>query len=499
MGVDQLVAAPESNEQLKTPNMFEGALANGTWTGKACLPSLPVYDPSNGLKIGEVSACGAEQARLALEAARDASSAWASLSIDEREKHIMNFRAKLLERRQAILDLLVRETGKVVSNAEYDFNMLINCLPFHIEEVRRCRSSVIPSPDNSALSYTRHTPVGVVVCVLTWNFPLLNLAYKLGPILASGCTCVIKPSEQTPLATCLALSLLAEVGFPAGVVNAVNGTGLDLLEPLCSSKIPRLLTTIGSTAMGRRMIGYSTSSVKRFSLELGGDAPVLVFGDADLEGAVADIVGLKFANAGQICVSPNRVLVERSIYDDFLSKAKAKAAEYKYGSGSDHEGHEAVMQPVVSKESLDRLLNLVSDAQAKGARIIHGGSKVDRPGFFLEPTIVADVTGDMLMQQEEIFGPILPVRPFDSADEAFRIANDSEVGLSSYVYTKSLDITMRAEEEIMTGNVMINGVHYSIELPHGGLKQSGNGKDISHLSLQDYFDVRRITVKRTRA
>jgi len=327
---------------------------------------------------------------------------------------------------------------------------------------------------------------------------LLNLAYKLGPVLASGCTCVIKPSEQTPLATCLALSLLSDVGFPPGVVNAVNGTGLDLLEPLCSSTIPRLLTTIGSTAMGRRMIGYSASTVKRFSLELGGDAPVLVFGDADLNAAVADIVGLKFANAGQICVSPNRVFVERCIYEAFLCKAAAKAAEYKFGSGADHEGYEAVLQPVVSQESLDRLLRLVADAKARGARLVFGGAQVDRPGYVLQPTIIADVTGDMLLQQE-IFGPILPVRPFDTADEAFRNANESDVGLSSYVYTQSLDITMRAEEDLMTGNVCINGAHYSIELPHGGLKQSGYGKDISHLSLQDYFDVRRITVKRKSA
>jgi len=292
------------------------------------------------------------------------------------------------ENKAAIIDVLMKETGKVKGNAEYDFNMLIDCLPFHVEEIRRCRGSVIPSPDNSAQSHTRFSPVGVVVCVLTWNFPLLNLAYKLGPILASGCTCVIKPSEQTPLATCMALSLLSEVGFPKGVVNVVNGTGLDLLEPLCSSTIPRLLTTIGSTAMGRRMIGYSASTVKRFSLELGGDAPVIVFGDADLDKAVSDIVGLKFANAGQICVSPNRVLVERSIYEAFLSKAAAKAAEYKFGSGNDHEGHEAVLQPVVSQESMDRILGLVADAKAKGARVVFGGATVDRPGYFIQPTVI---------------------------------------------------------------------------------------------------------------
>merc|ERR1719230_1686201 len=378
----------------------------------------------------------------------------------------MKYKEKLLEQKEFIVDVLIRETGKVTGNADYDFMMLVNCLSFHMEEARRCYGTIFPSPDDSALSYTKHTPVGVVVAVLTWNFPLLNLAYKLGPILATGCTCVIKPSEQTPLATSMAVSLLSECGFPAGVVNVVNGTGLSLLEPLCNSKIPRLLTTIGSTVMGRRMIGYSTSTVKRFSLELGGDAPVLVFKDADLDAAVADIVGLKFANAGQICVSPNRVYVESEVYEEFLQKAVAKAKSYVFGSGADHTGKDEVMQ---------------------------------RPGFFMQPTIVADVSDDMAMQQEEIFGPILPVRSFGSLDDVFELANKSDVGLSSYVYTTSLKTMMKAEEVLMTGNVCINGAHYSIELPHGGLKQSGCGKDISHLSLRDYYDVRRITIKRKRS
>jgi acyl-CoA reductase-like NAD-dependent aldehyde dehydrogenase len=481
-----------------TTTQYLGALINGQWTNGEGLPRIPVCNPCNGSHIGDVSACGAIEAVAGLEAAKSAQSTWSAMSIDDREKHISAYREKLLQNKSHIIDLLVKETGKVRSNADYDFTMLINCLGFHVEEVRRCFGHVIPSPDNSALSYTRYSPVGVVVCVLTWNFPLLNLAYKLGPVLATGCTCVIKPSEHTPLATSFALSLLADAGFPKGVVNCVNGTGIDLLEPLCSSKIPRLLTTIGSTAMGRRMIGYSASTVKRFSLELGGDAPVLVFADAKLDAAVQDVVGLKFANAGQICVSPNRVLVERSIYETFLTKACELASKYVLGSGSDHGHRDEVLQPVVSAESLSRLLGYVDDAKAKGARIVCGGRKVERLGYFMEPTIIADVTGEMAVQQEEVFGPIMPVRAFDSVEEAFAIANDSEVGLSSYVYTSSIDTTMRAEEELMTGNVCINGAHYSIELPHGGLKQSGYGKDISHLSLNDYYDVRRISLKRRR-
>lgn len=476
---------------------FKGALINGVWTGEADdLKALPVFNPATGQEIGQVTACQAEHANQALNAARQAATTWGVSSINERAALIAAYKEKLLEKKQEIIELDVAETGKVTGNAEYDFTMLVDCLSFHVEEARRNMGAVIPSPDGGALSYTKHSPVGVVVAVLTWNFPLLNLGYKLGPILATGCTCVIKPSEMTPLVTSLCLSLLSEVGFPAGVVNVVNGTGLDLLEPLCASKIPRLLTTIGSTAMGRRMVSYSATSIKRFSLELGGDAPVLVFPDADLDAAVADIVGLKFANAGQICVSPNRVFVHASVYEAFLQKAEEITSKYVFGSGNDHGYKGEVLQPVASEEALSRLLGLVEDARAKGARILCGGKRENIPGYFIQPTIVADVTNEMTCQQAEIFGPIMPVRAFTDDEDVFALANDSDYGLSSYVYTTSMKTTMRAEAELMTGNVCINGVHYSIELPHGGVKQSGCGKDISHLSLQDYCDIRRITIKR---
>ena len=481
---------------------YHGALINGSWTSGEGLATISVENPATGDTCGEISACGEAQATLALEAAKAAVPGWASASIDERAVKITAFRDALVAKKAEIVAALVAETGKVTGNAEYDFDMLVNCLPYHIENVRRAYTSVIPSPDNTTFSYTRHSPVGVVVCVLTWNFPLLNLGYKLGPILASGCTCVIKPSELTPLATSMALSCLSEAGFPAGVVNVVNGTGVDLVEPLCASRIPRLLTCIGSTVMGRRMIGYGSTSIKRFSLELGGDAPVLVFPDCDLDAAVADIVGLKFGNAGQICVSPNRVMVHADIYDSFLEKAAALAAKYDYGSGDDHAPKGEVLQPLCSSAALGRMLDLVADAIAKGARIVSGGKRVERAGHFLEPTIIADVADAMSCQSSEIFGPIMAVRAFANEDEAFKIANSTELGLSGYVYTASLETAMRAESELECGNVLIGPgagvVHYSIELPHGGVKQSGYGKDISHLSLADYFDTKRVTIKRKR-
>ena len=476
---------------------FTGSFVNNAWR-RISVETITVTNPSDGTVAGTISNCGAAEATAALSAAKSAFPSWSALGIDGRAAHILAWKAALLANKAKIVSLLIAETGKVRGNAEYDFDMLINCLGYHIEEARRACGAVIPSPDGGALSYTTMAPVGVVVAVLTWNFPLLNLAYKIGPILASGCTCVIKQSEYTPLATSAAIELLAglEPAFPAGVVNLVNGTGLSTIEHLCASKIPRLLTCIGSTVMGRRMIGYSATSIKRFSLELGGDAPVLVFADADLDAAVDDICGLKWANGGQICVSPNRVLVHESLYDAFLTKAVAKAKTYVFGSG-DAAG-DNVLQPIVSAESRDRLRGLIADAQAKGARVLVGDDDFTAPaaGFWLAPTVIADVTAEMEMGCCEIFGPILGVRSFTSDDEAFRVANESEYGLSGYVYTTSLKTATRAEKEIECGNICINGAHYSIELPHGGLKQSGMGKDISMYSMREYYDVKRVSIQR---
>jgi len=473
---------------------FKGAFINNAWVEEAGASDISVDNPATGKCCGTISALTAVSANAALEAAKSAAEGWGKMSMNDRATAIAAYAAKLRAHREEIVALLIQETGKVTGNAEYDFDMLPNCLDFHVEEAKRNYGSVIPSMDGGALSYTKYSAVGVVAAVLTWNFPILNLAYKLGPILATGCTTVIKPSEVTPLATSRCIELITGTGIPAGVVNCVNGTGLALVQPLCASKIPRLLTTIGSSVMGRRMIGYGATSIKRFSLELGGDCPVLIFADCDLEAAVNDIVGLKYDNGGQICVSPNRVLVERSVYEKFIEMAAAKAKGYVHGSGAD-DG--AVLQPVCSQQSLDRLVGYVDDAVAKGARKICGGAKADREGFFLEATILADTTKDMKCSCEEIFGPILTVQPFETADEAFTKANDSDMGLSGYVYTSSLATTLRAEEELMCGNVLINGIIYSIELPHGGVKESGYGKDISHLSLRDYYEIRRVSIKRS--
>jgi acyl-CoA reductase-like NAD-dependent aldehyde dehydrogenase len=286
--------------------------------------------------------------------------------------------------------------------------------------------------------------------------------------------------------------IIHEVGFPAGTVNFLCGQGRVVIPALAKSEIPRMLTMIGSTLAGKKMIEASPTTVKRFSLELGGDAPVLVFEDADLDAAVADIVGLKLANAGQICVAPNRVFIHESIYEAFIEKAKALMESYRFlgDSGSGPE-----LSPLCTEASLEQMVDFCQPAN-HGGTVVTGGKRAERLGYFLEPTLIKDVDRSSKLTCEEIFGPIMPVMPFNDSEDIFAVANDTVYGLSAYVYTESLSRALEAEKRLLFGNILINEAFYSLQLPHGGLKQSGFGKDVSRLALDDYYDIKRISIKR---
>lgn len=466
-------------------NLINGALIAG--------------DPAEVLNPAAETACGIQEkaspvmAEEALIAAKNAFPVYSRMSINERSSLIMSLREKIISRKKEIIDILVAETGKTDENAGYDFTMLVDCLAFFIEEVKRHYAKSIPDYDNKFFNHLVYEPTGVVAAFLAWNFPLLNLGYKLGPILASGCTCVIKPSVETPLATAYIGELIAGTAFPAGSVNIVLGESSEIGYTLAHSTIPRLLTMIGSTYGGMKLIENSTSSVKRFSLELGGNAPVIIFDDADVKKAAEAIVGLKFSNAGQICVAPNRVFVHDKVYALFLSEAKRLVEAYTPGSGA---YRSPAIQPVISKRSFDRILASIDASVKSGAKLICGGKRIKSPGYFIAPTILETPNASMDICVNEIFGPVMPVVRFTDADDIFAIANESDAGLASYVFTDSNARIMEATERLQYGNICVNGGHYSIQLPHGGLKQSGFGKDISHLCLDDYFDIKRVSVRR---
>lgn len=444
--------------------------------------TLNVVNPATGEVIGEVPDIDAALVQKALTSAQRGFDAWSNTPPIERRKVILRYADLLESEKDRLIDLLILETGKARETAEYDFGMLTTCLRYFVEEAERLDQPVLHDPDGRFLHYTLRQPLGVVVGLLAWNFPLLNLGYKLGPALAAGCSAILKPAPETPLASLEVAYLAKQAGLPDGAVNVVTCSDHDVAAGLLESDIPSLVTMIGSTRGGLQVMDRSCTSVKRFSVELGGNSPVIVYPDADVHAAARQIVGLKFANTGQVCVSPNRCFIHEEVYERFLETALEQAAGLDIG-------------PLISAQSRDRVLALVESAKQQGAKVLCGGSAVDGPGFFMQPTILRDVDRSMSVACDEIFGPVLPTMSFCDKDDEIALANDTEFGLAAYVFTTDLGRGLRAAREIKAGSVCINEPHYSVQLPHGGLKQSGVGKDCSKYSLEEYLTLKRVSVQ----
>ncbi len=443
--------------------------------------SVEVIDPSTGQVIGQVPEADADTIQRSLKSAQQGFKVWSSTTPADRRKVILRYVDLLEESSERILALLIAETGKPQDNAEYDFGMLITCLRFFVEEFERLDQPVLHDPDGRFLHYILRQPLGVAVGFLAWNFPLLNLGYKLGPVLASGCSSIIKPSTLTPLASFEAAYLAKEAGVPDGVINMITSSDHSVLKTLLQSHIPAMVTMIGSTRGGLEVMNSSCTSVKHFSVELGGNAPVVVYPDADIRDAANKVVDLKFANCGQVCVSPNRCFVHESVYDEFVLCAKERAESARMG-------------PMITDKARQYALGLVESAVAEGAEIVCGGKAVDGKGYFMQPTILKNVVTGMKVAYEEIFGPVLPVISYSDQDDEIALANDTQCGLAAYVFTTNLSKGLRAARDIEAGSVCVNEPHYSVQLPHGGLKQSGVGKDCSRYSLEEYLTLKRVSV-----
>ncbi len=441
----------------------------------------PVYNPATGQVIGHVPEINQEMIQAALQAAEQGYDIWSRMSHEQRRPIILRYADLLESHRDRLISLLMKETGKPRDNAEYDFGMLVTCLRYFVEEAERLDQPVLHDPSGRFLHYMLRQPLGVVVGFLAWNFPLLNIGYKLGPVLASGCSAVIKPAMETPLASLEAVYLAKEAGIPDGVINVVTSSDHQLLAGLVQSDIPKLVTMIGSTRGGLEVMNASLSTIKRFSVELGGNAPAIVYDDADVEDAANKIVDLKYTNTGQVCVSINRCFVHEKIHNRFIKQAIARAATVKIG-------------PLINDKARKRVLSLVDDALKAGAKLELGGHAVDGPGYFMEPTILSEVTPDMPIAREEVFGPVLSVIRYTDNDDVISLANDTEYGLAAYVFTQNLSRGLSAARDIEAGSVCVNEPHYSVQLPHGGLKQSGIGKDCSRYSLEEYLTLKRVSV-----
>lgn len=455
--------------------------------------TFSVINPATEEVVAQVPQAQSSHIDLAIKSADEAFNTWSKMPLSQREKLILAYADILESHKEEIIDILISETGKPYDNAEYDFGMLVTCLRYFVEEAKRIEQPVITDPDGRFLHYIMRQPLGVVVGYLAWNFPLLNVGYKLGPVLASGCTAIIKPSQVTPLASLRCAQLSIEAGIPAGVINMITSNDYDITDPLLTSDKTKLFTMIGSTRAGVAAMKTACTSVKHFSVELGGNAPVVVYDDADVKKAAHNIVDLKFANSGQVCVSPNRCFVHESIYDAFISEAKAHAAGIELAVGRE-DGR--IMGPLISNKERTRIIGAIEQAITCGAKIITGGkTPADKPkGYYLEPTILADVDLGMTIAKDEVFGPVLPIISYSDKDDVIALANDCEYGLAAYVYTTSLQRGLQAAQNIEAGSVCVNEVHYAAHLPHGGLKQSGVGKDCSAYSLAEYLTLKRVSV-----
>ena len=469
-----------------TKMYIDGALTEGS--GRK-----DVVNPATEETIATVHTAGLADAERALHAARDAFPAWAATSIAGRQDWMRKLRDEVVANEEFLRECIHFEMGKPWAQTHEDWDRLVVSLEFYAEEIARVHDVGLADRAGTHAHRLVHEPAGVALAYLAWNFPLLNLAFKIGPAMAAGCPIIIRPSEQTPVSAYAVGSLCEKIGLPKGAVQILCTDGYDVADALTASTIPQVVTLIGSTATGEHIMRTGATSIKRYSMELGGNAPVLVFEDADLDLAADVVCGVKFSNAGQICVSPNRVFVAEAVHESFTEKVVARARNAQVGFDK---SADITTGPVIDGRAWTRLKGMIDDAVSQGAKLLAGG---DRPvhlnaGHYLAPTVLDGVTDEMAVYREETFGPIVSLIPFDTEQGLIARANDcQEGGLTAYVFTRNL---ARAEDYaavLRYGEIQINGVKYDIDLPHGGIGQSGIGHDCSELALHDYLVVKRIT------
>ncbi len=453
---------------------------------------LDVYNPATDEIVGTVGCANAQQTQDALHAAAEAFKTWSKTSVNERAAWLYKLKEACTAERDTLIDLVSAESGRPYPAACGDVDWLLTSLSYYAEEAKRMDGEVMPALHvGGKMNYQVITkqPVGVTVGHLAWNYPLGNASIKLAPAIASGCTCIIKPSSETPLATLYVGVIAQKINFPAGVLNILAGPSGEVAKTLNESDIPRLISLIGSYETGCKLLQQSATSLKKYSLELGGNAPVVVMPDADLDDVAANIVAKKVGFAGQTCVNYNRIYIHESIYGVMCEKIAAELSRVKLGKGKD-EGY--VMGPVINKQARDRMLELIDDAVSKGAKLVMGGQipKEFEKGSYITPALLVDVTDDMRVSTEEIFGPIIPLQPFSTLDEAIEKSNNTIFGLSAYFFGHNSKEMSKYFEGVRAGEFFVNGGIGSEFAPHAGAKQSGIGCDKSKHSLEEYYDIK---------
>lgn len=476
----------------KNPWLREANLIGGTWVGADAGGTITVVNPADGSVLGTVPDVGRAEVARAIAAAEAAFPAWAAKTAAERAGILLKLADLIRKNVDALGELLTLEQGKPLAEAKGEVLGSAAYVQWFAEEARRVYGDTIPSPWADRRIIVQKEPVGVIAAITPWNFPSSMISRKLGAALAAGCTAVIKPAELTPYSG-IAWGILAEeAGVPAGVVNIVTGKPAPIGDEFLENPAVRKITFTGSTAVGRMLAGRGAQALKRVSMELGGNAPLIVFDDADLDRAVAGAVASKFRNSGQTCVCTNRFIVQAGVYDAFAEKLTAAVAALKVGNGLEAG---TVQGPLIEEKAVVKVETFVADALAKGGKVTTGGARHALGHGFFQPTVITGATPDMAFAQDEIFGPVAPLFRFETEEEAVALANGSPFGLAGYFYTRDLGRAFRLAEKLKFGQIGINESVLTTEVaPFGGVKDSGFGREGSKYGLDDYLDVKYVCI-----
>lgn len=466
------------------------AYIDGKWVDADSGDTFTVLNPATGEAIAEVAKCGTAETRRAILAAEAAMVSWRRKTAKERGLILRKWFNLLMENQEDLAQILTAEMGKPLAEARDEIAYGANYVEWFAEEGKRAYGETIPQASNDKRVLVVKQPVGVVACISPWNWPNAMLIRKVAPALAAGCTVVCKPANETPLSAYAFVELAARAGVPAGVINMLSGITREIGAEMTSNPIVRKLSFTGSTQVGKLLMKQCADTVKRTSMELGGNAPFIIFDDADIDSAVQGALLSKFRNAGQTCVCTNRILVQENVYDEFTEKLVAATAALKIGNGA-HEG--VTVGPLINQVAADDVLKFVDDAVEKGASVAAGGKRSDMGPCFLEPTVLTNVSEDMRVFKEEIFGPIAPLFKFKTEEEAIAMANDTEYGLACYFYSRDIGRVWRVGEALEYGMVGVNdGIISNEAAPFGGMKESGQGREGSRYGLDDYLEIKYI-------
>ena len=485
--------APVASLNLKDPKLFrQQCYIDGQWQDAEGGKTLAVTNPATGQTIGTVPNMGAAETRRAIEAANAAWPAWRAKAAKERTGILRKWAELMLANQEDLAVIMTVEQGKPLVESRGEIAYAASFIEWFAEEGRRAYGDTIPGHQADRRIVVLKQPVGVCAAITPWNFPAAMITRKVGPALAVGCTMVSKPASATPFSALALAELAGRAGVPKGVFSVVTGSSGGIGGEMTGSALVRKITFTGSTEVGKKLIAQAASTVKKVSMELGGNAPFVVFDDADLDAAADGAIASKYRNAGQTCVCANRILVQESVYDAFAAKLVERVKKFKVGNGLEPG---VTIGPLIDMAAVEKVEEHVSDAVAKGAKVLLGGKRHPLGGLFFEPTILAAVTPAMRVTCEETFGPVAPLFRFKTEEEAIRMSNDTEFGLASYFYSRDLSRVWRVAEGLEYGIVGINtGLISTAEAPFGGMKESGLGREGSKYGIDEYLETKYLCV-----